>query len=246
VVYPGGPNIDIDVQPVGEVVYQGTLHLIPAFYIDTIGPDFSIPVGDIPIPFEFTDENWNFTPVGVHVPLPDIAVIDGHDEDVPSAPHVVDLGTLALGETRSKGITIRNEGEEVLESTAESSSPAFSLDAAQLSLTEGTSKNVQVSFTGEEVGVFDAVVTFESNDPDEPTRVVEVRARVEGEGGPGEGGASVDDDDGGPEDDGCDCRAAAGGAGEPLGGLTIVVVGLAVALRRRSSSARGSRGSLRR
>jgi MYXO-CTERM domain-containing protein len=247
VVYPGGPNIDVDVQPVGEVVYQGTLHLIPAFYIDTIGPDFSIPVADIPIPFEFTDDTWNFTPITVHVPLPDIAVIDGHDEDVPSAPHVVDLGTLAIGETRSKGITIRNEGEEVLESTAVSSSPAFSLDTPQLSLSEGTSKSVQVSFTGEEVGVFDAIVTFDSNDPDEPTRVVEVRARVEGEGGPGEGGASVDDEDATPDDDGCDCRAGAGQAGGgDLGGLTIALAGLAVALRRRSSSAHGSRGSLRR
>jgi MYXO-CTERM domain-containing protein len=242
VVYPGGPNIDVDVQVVGEVVYQGTLHLIPAFYIDTIGPDFSIPVADIPIPFEFTDENWNFTPVGVHVPLPDIAVIDGHDEDVPSAPHVVDLGTLALGETRSKSITVRNEGEEVLESTAASSSDAFLLDTAQLSLSEGTSKAVQVSFTAEEAGVFDAVVTFESNDPDEPTRVVEVRARVEGEGGPGEGGASVGDDEEDAVDDGCDCRAGAGRPGSPvdLGGLTIAVAGLAVALRRRRA-----RGSLR-
>jgi hypothetical protein len=243
VQYPGGPNIDVDVQPVGEIVYQGTLHLIPAFYIDTIGPDFSIPVADIPIPFEFSDDTWNFTPVTVHVPLPDIAVLDGHDEDVPTAPHVVNLGTVALGETRSKGITVGNVGEEVLEAAAASSSAAFVLDATQLSVSEGASQTVQVSFTAEEVGEFDTVVTLTSNDPDEPTRIVEVRARVEAEGGSEGGGGAAGNDDGDdaePDDDGCDCRAnVASPAGVPTSAwLTVVALGLA--MRRRLRNSRGS------
>jgi hypothetical protein len=70
--YAGEHGIDYGVRPVGEVIYDGVLHLIPAFYIETIGPDFSIPIADIPIPFEFIQKDWEFDFAEVHVPLPDV------------------------------------------------------------------------------------------------------------------------------------------------------------------------------
>ena len=231
--YAGGPSADFIVQPVGEVLYEGTLHLVPTFYIETVGPDFSIPIADIPIPFEFEDKDFVFDPVTVHVPLPDIAVVELHGEDNPTQPLIIDLGTVPLGETRSEPLPVRNDGEENLTGEATSEDAAFVVEGANFSIDAGAATaDLAVSFTAVTAGAFETTITLASNDPDEPTRTIEVRALVEdpdGGGGSGGGGENGLDD----EDDGCDCRSASSQSGAPgLLGLTLAF-GLVLARRRR-------------
>lgn len=236
--YAGGPSIDVDVQPQGEVLYEGTLHLIPAFYVDLLGQSFSIPIADIPIPFSFVDKDWMFDAVSVHVPLPDIALASGHQPggpvDDPGAPRVVDLGQILVGDTRTMKLPVTNDGEENLVGQVSADEPAFVVDTPDLSIDAGLEQTIEVSFTGTELGAFVGHVHVASNDPDEPTREVEIRIAVVealGEGGGGGGGAA----DASP-DDGCDCRAAAGrdADGALAGGLALLGLAGALARRRRA------------
>lgn len=233
--FAGGGSINFDVQPIGEVVYVGTLHLVPNFYIDTIGPDFSIPIADIPIPFEFVQKDWTFDPVTVHVPLPDIAIQDGHEEDVGSE-FVLNLGSIMVGETASASLPLRNEGEENLVGTL-AVSGGFALEQTALSIDPGaTSADLAVSFTGEQSGVFLGSVVIASNDPDEAERTVQLRVEVieeSAEGGGGSGGGTAESDE--PEEDGCDCRAA--GSNRPgLGWLALGVFATGLLRRRQRRS----------
>ncbi len=77
--FPGGAFVEYDVWPEGTVHYDGTLHLIPAFFIEVLGKKFSIPITDFPLSMPIGDQAFVFDPVRVHVPLPDIEELEGPD-----------------------------------------------------------------------------------------------------------------------------------------------------------------------
>ncbi len=241
--YAGEHGIDYGVRPVGEVIYDGVLHLIPAFYIETIGPDFSIPIADIPIPFEFIQKDWEFDFAEVHVPLPDVELNqEGEGADVEAAL-VLDLGELEVGESASGNVAIGNVGEAALAGVAtlasdSGSTAGFSLSAPTFSVGQGGEAPLAITFDATAPGTFTATVILASNDPDEPSRTLEVRALVlEPE--------DLDDDDGDdgvdPLDDvsarggGCACElGAAHGPSRSAGWATLgLAVVVAAATRRR-------------
>jgi hypothetical protein len=243
VPFGGGASVDYQVQPIGVVVYDGVLHLIPAFYIDTIGPSFSIPIVDIPIPFSFLQKDWTFDPVDIHVRLPDVTRPGDPAGDAPSTEEpVIDLGDVAVGASAEQTIDVTNLGEAALAGTMTPSSSALQLPGT-LYLGAGVTGTFHVTLTPTAPGPVEETITLTSNDPDEPERTIRVRANALGVD-------DGDDDDGddlmgaGPAGGGCDCSFAergpsGSGPSGPIGAVGLAMVGLALAsrtLRRRRSS----------
>lgn len=235
VQYLGGPSVDLDVMIDGQVRYNGVLHLVPTFSIETIGPDFSIPIVDVPVPFTYTDDDYDFEAVRVHVPLPDIE-LEGENAgssggEFPVEPTTdLDFGPVELGTTRKLSITMKNLGEATLATSFATSDAAYVADALDLEVLPGGETKIEVSFTPEADGPFDAVLQIASNDPDEPVRTVQLSGvGTELDIGSGTGGGSSDDGD---LEEGCGCRMV-GGERSTHGGAALLVLGLGLALRRR-------------
>ncbi len=232
-LYPGGPSVEYDVQPVGAVVYDGVLHLIPAFYIETIGPDFSIPIADIPIPFSIEQKNWLFDAVRVHVPLPDVALPG--DPEAPTGQGefalgpALDFGDVAVGSSAAVMVDIHNFGEAPLVGGLAADDPAFQPAASALTVGPGAKATVEVSFLPTSAGEITATLVLASNDPDEPSREITLRGNAIG------GGAEDPAADPPVEearlDDGCDCRQA--GSRSDAWGI-FGLLGAAALLRRRA------------
>lgn len=234
---PLGAFVEVDVHPEGEVRYDGTLHLIPTFYIDTIGPDFSIPIADFPIPFSVTQSDWVFDPVRVHVPLPDIG-LDGDPIETLPGEKAIDFGDVAadLEDAPTLSFGIRNDGEAGLLDAATIDDPAFDLVTAPDTLAPGESSTVTVALVATEPGDYDAELKIASNDPDEPERVVTLHAHVDDRALPPaeeEAYASANVSAAG----GCFCSAA-GAPSIDVGAILAAAFGIAALGRRRRSAAR--------
>lgn len=176
---PLGGFVEVDVHPEGEVRYDIVLHLIPAFYIDTIGPSFSIPIADIPIPFTLTQGDWNFDPVRVRVPLPDIT-LEGDPVDVLPGELEIALedGDEDEETPASATFSVANDGEETLVSTLNVEGP-FTASIGLSELGIGSVTNVTVTVDTDEPGDHEGTLTIASNDPDEPARVVQLSTHVD-------------------------------------------------------------------
>ncbi|MBL8740297.1 MAG: choice-of-anchor D domain-containing protein, partial [Myxococcales bacterium] len=234
-VYANERAINVSVAPSGEVTYEGVLHLIPAFYIETIGPDFSIPIADIPIPFSFTDKNWDFDPVDVRIPLPDIQLAKdvastggGEFPDNPDAP--IDLGDIAVGESASVPIALTNEGEAQLVGLVDVAGAGFSVDAGELDVAPSTGATYVVTFSPSEAGAVVGTLTFATNDPDEPLRTLEIHAN--GLGDPDDEDVTPGDSSPLP-DDGCDCSTSSSSSASH-GWAALLALGLLASRRKRS------------
>lgn len=249
--YAGGPAVEHDVTVEGALLYEGTLHLIPAFFIEVLGQSFSIPIADFPVPFTIEDKAWVFDPVRVRTPLPDI------DLPLYAESDVVSFGDVEVGARREVTISFDNVGEHLL--------------SVQLVLPDGTpvevptdpvavapdgTAEVVIAYEPVAEGPLDAILVLASNDPDEPARTLSLVANAlevpDGEGGAGgasgEGGAAggeggghgggVDAEGGGDASSvvasggGCSCRTAA--AGSPRGAAGSIVLVVAAALARRA------------
>lgn len=161
----GGPSIDLDVNPEGHVDYDGTLHLIPAFYVSLLGQNWNIPVADVPIPFS-TAQDWIFEPVRVHVPLPDVLV----------PPTEIDFGEVLVGDELARAFDVENNGEATGYAFVMVDDPSvFSLDEPVLTLAPGTGLTSLVRFAPTQGGHFEATVTVASNDPDTPSTLFKIR-----------------------------------------------------------------------
>lgn len=230
-IFLGGPSVEYDVQPVGAVVYDGTLHLIPAFYIDTIGPSFSIPIADIPIPFSIDQKDWQFDPARVHVPLPDIALPADDDlppmggGEFPTQPaETLDFGDVWVGTSKPLAVEIHNFGEAKLVSDVTLSDPVFVTPATELTITPGAKASLIVNFEPKTAGAITGTIVLTSNDPDEPSRTIELTGNALEQATDGEEPPVVDDPE---EDDGCNCETAgapsSGSAAWLLAGLGLVL-----------------------
>lgn len=206
--FPGGAFVEYDVFPEGRVDYSGTLHLIPTFFVEVLGKDFSLPIVNVPVSFNIGKQDFVFDAVRVHVPLPDL------EEVAPT----LDFGKVNVGETKTLTVDLSNVGEAKARATAffESTAPkAFSTPKTEVLIDSQQSSTYGVSFKPDKSGKLTTVMTLVTNDPDE--RFFKVTLSGEGVGGPAVDGGLASDEAG--DDGGCGCRAAgsagsAGSAGE--------------------------------
>jgi MYXO-CTERM domain-containing protein len=247
--YAGGPAVEHDVHVEGSLLYEGTLHLIPAFFIEILGQGFSIPIADIPIPFTIDDKDWVFDPVRVRTPLPDI------DLPLYEESAVVSFGEVEVGDEAVATISFDNVGEHLLSVTMvlESGTPVEIPPAAIAVAPDGTAE-VDITYRPVDDAPLDAILVLASNDPDEPARTLSLVgqgiALPDGEGGgdgsggqDGAGGQGGATGSGGGEDDevdfvasggGCSCRAGGERPGSwALSGLGLAVLGSLARRRRR-------------
>lgn len=215
--YPGGPSVELDVHPEGTVKYDGTLHLIPAFYVELLGQSWSIPIADIPIGFPITEAEWIFEKKRVHVPLPDLKL------EVTE----IDFGEVEVGQKNLEPFPVFNAGEALLGVTVISEDPEnFEVWDPTLEVDPGVTVDSAIRFVPKHNGEFQAHILVGSNDPDAPLQVLLVRGSAYG--GPQAPAAPAAEEDGG-----CACRAAGGEAERSNAGAFAAALGLGLAAARR-------------
>jgi len=222
--YPGGPAVDLDVHPEGTVKYDGTLHLIPAFYVELLGQSWSIPIADIPIGFPITESAWVFDKKRVHVPLPDLKL----------PVTEIDFGEVEVGQKNLEPFALFNAGEASLGITVISEDPKnFEVWDPTLEVEPGVTFDSAIRFVPKQNGEFEAKILVGSNDPDAPLQILLVRGAAYG--GPAAPAPPAVEEEGG-----CACRAAGGEAtstSSSAGALAAALgLGAVVARRRRRSS----------
>lgn len=219
--FPGGAFVEYDVFPEGRVDYAGTLHLIPTFFVEVLGKDFNIPVVDIPVSFDIGKQDFVFDPVRVHVPLPDL-------DDVVTE---LDFGTVAIGDSKTLTVTLKNVGEAKARATGffDAAAPkAFSTVKPEVLVASQGAEAYGVKFTPDKRGKVTTVLTLVTNDPDE--RFIKVALSGQGLGNaPADAGVPADGEAG--DDGGCGCRAA---RPRPAAGLWFFALAV-LGLRRRRS-----------
>ncbi len=244
--FPGGAFVEYDVWPEGRVDYDGVLHLLPTAFVEVLGIGVSFPLFDIPIGVPLGGLDFDFDPVRVHVPLPDIEPLTETGE-----PYVLDFGAVPVGKSEKRTLTLNNLGEALALAGAfveAQHAQSFTLLRSTLQIDPEASDDFEVRFRPTKPGSYDAALTFVTNDPDQ--RFVSVRllgTATERErpdyGTAGSGPVTPDPEepDAGTfygessgEDGGCACRAAPARA--PLGSLggagLALTLGLTLARRR--------------
>ncbi len=230
--FAGGAFVEYDVWPEGTVHYDGTLHLIPAFFIEVLGKKFTIPITDFPLTMPIGDQAFVFDPVRVHVPLPDIKEIQDP---------MIDFGQVAVGGGKLRKLQLQNLGEAKARATGfidANMESTFQLTSPSSLIDPGQDGDVKVRFTPKKTGLFETEMTLVTNDPD--YRFIKVKLR-----GLGAAVSAPDypsDDAGAPDaassppslnqKSGCGCRTA-GSSDAPAGGLWLGLVGLGVVFFRR-------------
>jgi len=206
------PAFDTNVFIHGEVVRQITLHFIPAFYFSILGNDFTLPLADLPLPLPAsTPEPWDFDPVAMHVPLPEIQL--DHT--------LIDVGDIPVGVATSESIGVSDLGEELLVVDADTSAPiATFANMTHFSVSPKQSSTFKVLLTPDKLGSFDVLVHFASNDPLAPDSDVHLMGRAVDNPGVGMAG-------------GCACRIDHGDGGARGAGLALLAAMGAIVRRRR-------------
>lgn len=161
-LYSGGPFSEVDVHPEGAVDYDGTLHVIPAFYVELLGQSWSIPIADIPLSFPITKSQWSFDPVRVHTPLPDL--------QLPVTE--LDFGKVEVGQKNLEPFDLTNAGEAKLAVAIAGDEEAFELWDTALDIAPGETIQSAFRFVPTHSGPFEATVLISSNDPDKPLQQV--------------------------------------------------------------------------
>ncbi|MEZ4314000.1 MAG: DUF1573 domain-containing protein [Polyangiaceae bacterium] len=162
-LYSGGAYTEVDIHPEGLVDYDGTLHIIPAFYVSLLGQNWSIPIADIPISFPITQTQWSFDPVRVHTPLPDL--------ELPVT--VVNFGKVEVGQKNLEPFDLTNAGEAKLAVVMMGdNTDVFELWDTDLEIPAGDTVQSAFRFVPKQAGEFTATVLVSSNDPDKPLQQV--------------------------------------------------------------------------
>lgn len=165
-VVPGGAFMEVDIHPEGTVRYSGTLHLIPALYVKALGNTWTMPLVNIPAPISPTEIEWSFAPQRVHVPLPDLHLVD----------EVIDFGDVPVGASKTRDVEAENDGEARVVAAATTTQPTgFTTVVGGLIVEAGESLTASVTFSPEREGFQEATLVVVSNDPDEPEQLVTLR-----------------------------------------------------------------------
>jgi MYXO-CTERM domain-containing protein len=218
--YKGGAFTEVDVHPEGIVDYDGTLHMIPAFYVSLLGQNWSIPIADIPIAFPITQTSWTFDPVRVHTPLPDLLL----------PVTEVDFGEVEVGQKNLEPFDLTNAGEARLAIAMAGDSEAFEVWDPTLEIDAGDTLQSAFRFVPKQAGDFTATVLVSSNDPDAPLQKVLLK-------GTGVDGPAIlidTEEEPDPAADiedpaGCACRSTGHETQSGGGGLSLFALGIAVA-----------------
>jgi hypothetical protein len=192
--YLDGPSVELDVHPEGSVRYDGTLHLIPAFYIEFLGRRWSIPVVDIPLDFPIAENEWVFDEQRVHVPLPDLVIEEKE----------IDFGEVEVGQESVLPYSLFNAGEASLGVALESDDPeSFEALEAELVVDAAVTLDSGIRFTPTRSGELTATLLVSSNDPSDPVQRIVLKGTGYdvSNGSPDSGGTVA-------EDSSCACRAA--------------------------------------
>ncbi|MFO0760448.1 MAG: MYXO-CTERM sorting domain-containing protein [Byssovorax sp.] len=199
--YLGGPSVELDIHPEGTVDYDGTIHMIPAFFIEVLGQSWSIPVADIPISFPITKTDWVFDAQRVHVPLPDLVL----------PKKEIDFGDVEVGQKSLVGFSLWNAGEAKVHAAIVSDNPdLFPPYDAEMNVDPGVTADSAVRFVPKLPGEFVGQLLVTSNDPSTPAQIIVLKGRAYG-------GYTIpkpnDDDHSIVEAGGCGCHAAGSSAG---------------------------------
>jgi len=208
------PSFDTNVLIHGEVTRQVTLHFVPAFYFQILGKDFTLPLADLPLALPAADpEPWDFDPVPVHVPLPEIS-FEKTTIDVGNIP--VDVGTSAY-------VNLTNIGEEELDGTVDTLAPMAEIDTPNFGVPSKQTAGIKLLLVPHAPGAFDVMLHFASNDPLAPDTYVHIMGTA--------GSATI------AEAAGCGCQTPGHTASDPVYfGLGLAGLVLVRTSRRRSAS----------
>jgi MYXO-CTERM domain-containing protein len=237
VEYLNGPSIELDVHPEGTVDYTGVLHLIPSFFVEFLGQNWAIPIADIPIAFPITKNDWVFDKQRVHVPLPDLVVMEEE----------INFGEVEVGQKNQEPFALWNAGEARSFVVLASSNPdVFEVFEPTAEIEPSATHDSAIRFVPKKNGEVTATIYVGSNDPSDPVQIL----KVKGVGYGGHTGETFGDPS---QETGCACRAAglyavndsktssrSGLFGEVAAApFALLALGAAAARRRRSSSRRG-------
>ncbi len=94
--------------------------------------------------------------------------------DIVVEPSALDFGTVSLGESTERTLTVGNDGTAALAVTAvQSGDPAFSVvEESSFELPPAESRTLSIRFAPSAVGTQQATLSIESNDPDQPAAAV--------------------------------------------------------------------------
>ena len=229
--YSKGAFTEVDVHPEGTVDYDGTIHLIPAFYVELLGQSWSIPVADIPIAFPITQTDWSFDPVRVHTPLPDLVL----------PVKEINFGKVEVGQKNLEAFDLENAGEAKLAIAMAGDSDLFELWDTTLEIDPKSTVQSAFRFVPKQAGEFQTIVLVSSNDPDAPLQQVLLKGTaVDGAGLVLDTEDPIEPD---PVEDieevgGCACRTTDKAPTNSHGGLALAAIGLGLSLARRRRPSR--------
>ncbi len=154
--------------------------------------------------------------------------------DIKSDPEILDFGTVNKGQTVEKQITITNIGSAVLSiNTVSLNDTVFkikSTDCNSKNLAKNQKCYINVTFKSDESGNFTAVITINSNDPDEGTYTILLKGKIKTVGGGGGSGGGAGS--GGDEGRGGRRGSCSTGVGFPL--ITLLLIPLVRRFKRKT------------
>ncbi len=105
------------------------------------------------------------------------------DPDITVDPLFLDLGVIAPNALAQATFTVANIalGELSVTAAVAPGDSLFTIDGTAFTLVTGGTQVVTVSFLGPDPGLYDGEVTLVSNDPDEPSVVVQVSVEIDGD-----------------------------------------------------------------
>ncbi len=229
--FAGGAFVEYDVWPEGRVDYSGTLHLIPTLFLKVLGKDFSMPIIDVPITLAIGSADFDFDPVRVHVPLPDLEPL----------PATIDFGTVAVGEEKRLAVSLSNIGEAKAKAAAfvdAKYTDQFKPYPGEVFVPSMLKQDVEIGFTPKAAGPVKTTLTFVTNDPDHRFRTVTLVAN----GAKADPGTEPDPTNPGDpasagDSGGCGCRTPGNAPVSPNGLALVFGFSALVVVRRRRRAA---------
>ncbi len=226
--FAGGAFVEYDVFPEGRVDYVGTLHLIPSFFLSVLGKDFSIPIVDVPASLKIGSQDFIFDPVRVHVPLPDIEPM----------PVELDFGAVEVGTSKKLSVDVSNIGEAKARAVAFIDSKMASTFGAlppEVYVDSMQKQAADVVFEPQDIGPFETVLTYVTNDPDTRFQKITLRGTGVRPGEAPDGGTDgvIPSPDDSGDAAGCGCRTPAPQRDAPGGGWVALAGTLWLVRRRR-------------
>jgi len=220
--FAGGAFVEYDVFPEGRVEYDGTVFLIPTFFAEILGKDFSMPIVDIPVTFKVGSQDFVFDAVRVHVPLPDLEPVVA----------TLDFGSVEVGSTKSLDLDLENVGEAKARATGflSNQGEGFGLPKPEALVESQKSAPYAVTFSPTRSGSHQTELTLVTNDPDE--RFIKVSLVGSAIGDSPDGGIDAEQPNAAGDSGGCGCRAAPIDGSPWAAALSLVALGI---VRRRRS-----------